>query len=90
MANTTATRAGRIILLHGASSAGNPLWRTPSNERSMSRFYTFPPTFWLSDFGPYDMQVDTTHRDLAEVAVQVIQRWRERAAGSAQNDGRVV
>lgn len=56
----------------------------------MSRFYTFPPTFWLSDFGPYDMQVDTTHRDLAEVAVQVIQRWRERAAGSAQNDGRVV
>ena len=34
----------------------------------------------IHDFGPYDFEVDTTHRDTAELAVEVVQRWRERTA----------
>ena len=32
----------------------------------------------IHDLGPYDLQVDTTHRDPEDVAVAVAARWRER------------
>jgi chloramphenicol 3-O phosphotransferase len=33
----------------------------------------------IHDFGSYDFEVDTTHRDPAQVATEVVQRWRERS-----------
>jgi chloramphenicol 3-O phosphotransferase len=33
----------------------------------------------IHDFGPYDCEVDTTDRNPAEVADEVIRRWRERS-----------
>jgi chloramphenicol 3-O phosphotransferase len=32
----------------------------------------------IHDLGPYDLQVDTTHRDPKDVAVEVAGRWQER------------
>ena len=32
----------------------------------------------IHTFGPYDCEVETTRRDPAEVALEVVQRWRER------------
>jgi chloramphenicol 3-O phosphotransferase len=33
----------------------------------------------IHDFGPYDLDVDTTHRDPKDVAVEVAGRWRQRS-----------
>jgi chloramphenicol 3-O phosphotransferase len=32
----------------------------------------------IHEFGPYDCEVDTTQRDMAELAVEVVRRWRAR------------
>lgn len=34
----------------------------------------------IHDFGPYDFEVDTTTRDTAEVAAEVVRAWHERSA----------
>jgi chloramphenicol 3-O phosphotransferase len=33
----------------------------------------------IHDLGPYDLQVDTTHRDPKDVALDVAERWRNRS-----------